>query len=373
MSLTGGALLAVTSLVALAALASTVLCWDRLAGRRMRDVVRRLLLVLGCQLTAVVVLLVWVNDNFDLYSSWTDLTGGYRSQKQVVLDVGPSTSRGSGGATHAAPTAAGTVALGVVPGVAQTVDVTGAVSGVTAPVWVWLPPQYGTPAYAKRPLPVLEAFPGYPGVPATWIHKLGLVEALRSEIEAGRMRPTVLVVPTITVAPPRDTECTDVPGGPSAETFLTTDVHAWVTSHWDVRTDAGGWSTIGYSTGAFCALKLTLRHPELYHSAASLSGYLHPSGDTTTGRLFADAASKEHSDVLWLARNQAPAGQWFFLMGSREDGTTVSDARTLAGALRAPDRARVLVLGHGGHNPAVWRSVLPAALSYLESSGLHRG
>lgn len=36
----------------------------------------------------------------------------------------------------------------------------------------------------------------------------------------GKMQPTIIVGIRPTTAPPRDTECVDVPGGPQSETFL---------------------------------------------------------------------------------------------------------------------------------------------------------
>ena len=38
------------------------------------------------------------------------------------------------------------------------------------------------------------------------------------------MQPMILVMLRPTVAPPRDTECVDVPGGPQTETFFAEDL-----------------------------------------------------------------------------------------------------------------------------------------------------
>src|SRR5690349_11026312 len=89
------------------------------------------------------------------------------------------------------------------------------------------------------------------------------------------------------VTPPRDTECTDVPGGPRAETWLTTD--------------ATGWSVMGWSTGGFCAAKLLLRHPTLFHAAVGIGGYYDAETDKSTGNLFGnDPRLRRLNSPLWL-------------------------------------------------------------------------
>jgi hypothetical protein len=47
----------------------------------------------------------------------------------------------------------------------------------------------------------------------------------------------VVLLPYQTPAQLRDTECTDLVGGPQAETFLTRDVPAYARAHLRVRTD----------------------------------------------------------------------------------------------------------------------------------------
>ena len=48
------------------------------------------------------------------------------------------------------------------------------------------------------------------------------------------MQPTILVMLRPTVAPPRDTECVDVPGGPQTETFFAKDLPEAVSEHYRV-------------------------------------------------------------------------------------------------------------------------------------------
>ncbi|WP_328301433.1 alpha/beta hydrolase-fold protein [Streptomyces sp. NBC_00435] len=97
-------------------------------------------------------------------------------------------------------------------------------------------------------------------------------------VRAGRMRPAVLVLMTPTVAPPRDTQCVDVPGGPRTETFFARDLRAAVSSHYGLTRDPRGWGVMGTSVGGYCALKLALREPDAYRAAAGLSASLRDLG-----------------------------------------------------------------------------------------------
>lgn len=86
------------------------------------------------------------------------------------------------------------------------------------------------------------------------------------------MQPTVLVMMRPTVAPPRDTECVDIPNGPQTETFFTKDLRADIAGHYRIGREARSWGVIGDSTGGYCALKMAMRHPDAYSSAVALSG-----------------------------------------------------------------------------------------------------
>ncbi len=71
----------------------------------------------------------------------------------------------------------------------------------------------------------------------------------------------ILVMLRPTVAPPRDTECVDIPGGPQTETFFAKDLPEAVTASYRAGKEADDWGIIGNSTGGYCALKIGLHHP----------------------------------------------------------------------------------------------------------------
>ena len=108
-------------------------------------------------------------------------------------------------------------------------------------------------------------------------------------IAQGKMQPTVIVMVRPTIAPPRDTECVDVPGGPQAETFFAKDLPDALRSAYRVGHDPSAWGRSGYSSGGTCALQLAMRNPKAYTSAAALSGDYAIKDDPTTGNLFGRA------------------------------------------------------------------------------------
>ncbi|NJP83149.1 esterase family protein, partial [Streptomyces sp. AA8] len=66
----------------------------------------------------------------------------------------------------------------------------------------------------------------------------------------------------------RDTNCTDVPGGPQALTFFNEDVPLAVTDVYRASDAPGSWGAVGNSTGGYCALKLAMTNPARYGAAA---------------------------------------------------------------------------------------------------------
>ena len=53
------------------------------------------------------------------------------------------------------------------------------------------------------------------------------------------------------------------------------------------------------------------------------------------------------------------------LTGSREDGTTVGDARALIAALRAPATGDLLTVARGSHTMDVWVAMLPDSFRWI--------
>lgn len=379
MDLTGAPLLVVLLLAAVGLPAVAVVLWGRLQGPPTLRVGQRLGLVLAAQLAAVLAAGVAVNDQFDLYGSWSDLFGSDPVAAGAVVPAAGGTTDGGttdGGTTDTGATDTGTTDTGTtdqgpaLPGTGRVrvVTTTGPRSRVTAKVWFLLPAGYDDPANASRRYPVIEFFPGYPGTPTTWLHALTLEQTSDAAVAEHRLPPFIGVLPTLNVAAPRDTECTDVVGGPAVATWLAQDVPGFV-SRWTRALPPGpAWATTGYSTGGFCAAKLLLQYPRTFGSAAVLAGYFSPSNDVTTGDLFGgQTALRNANDPMWLVQHRPTPPVHLLAVYSDQDPGTLGPTRAFLKAVRPPLTADEIVLARGGHNTGVWSQVEPQVLAWLGS------
>jgi enterochelin esterase-like enzyme len=316
------------------------LLWDRL-GKIWRSAVVTVS-VLGVAVTA----LLQVNRLTEAYPSWSALIGRQSHQAAPAEpDVAPVGKPG-------AP---------VRPGQSQMVAylVGGRASGLTLPMYVYLPPGYAAAPGTRYP--VIEASHGYPGTNVTWLRKLHVQHYLDAEIAAGRMAPTVVLFPMQTTRALLDTECTDLVHGPKADIFLTTDVPDFVDAHLHVRTDRAGWGLVGYSAGGFCATNLLLRHPDRFAAAASLSGYASP------GIAIGDGSENTYNNPAWRLQHLPQPAASLFLAWAEDDKVTRRDSLRLTALAHAPMQVTTAVVAHGGHSHTVWEQMEPPAFDWLSA------
>lgn len=354
--LTGLGLIVLLAAGTVGALIAAVLCWDRPRWRR----ARRVTALLVCQLLALTTVAAVANRQLQLYSSWSDLAGRTPTLSAPAAAHGrldhwlttvaahrPSTSTTASGSAVVAWTAVG------------------AASGLSLPAEVYLPGAYFTAEGKHQRFPVVEFLAGFPGSPNSWLHSLALRHVLDEEIAAGRMAPTIAVLPTQNVSRWHDSECVNPGHGPQLDTYLGPDVHAALTRDFRANPSRSAWASIGYSTGGFCAVNLALRHPNLYAAAASLSGYFTPITDATTGHLYAGSRSRWlANNPQWLARHR-PADVALWIAASGGDQASTGAVQRFVRAARPPLHVTTAMLPSGGHNFAVWRTLEPAALDWL--------
>lgn len=352
MGLTSTALLLTVGLLTIAAPIATVLFWRKAprssGARRMVLVVGRFAAVLGCQALAVALTFLAVNNSFAFYASWGDLFG------------------------VSAPSAKITTANLVRPGEGsvQVMEVSGGPSRASQQVLVWLPPQYDDPAYAKAKFPVTIVLPGQPSNPEVMFSHFNFSQNATQVIRDHLVKPFIAVFPPLMTNPPRDTECTDIPGGPQAETWLTRDVPQSVLTRFRATTNHAQWSTIGYSTGAFCSVKLLLSHPHLFGNAAGLGGYYQPLTDNTTGNLFHGSKIRyDENSPLWLyGRLGLAPGHKMLLISGRQDTDSWAETQKMLQATRGNPSVSSISFPVGGHNYRNYRNSLPQVLQWLNAA-----
>ncbi|MET7934745.1 alpha/beta hydrolase-fold protein [Streptomyces sp. NPDC005322] len=371
MGLTSNNIVIVAVVAAVLLFAATIWLWPRLAGRGVTAVLARVGMLLATQLSVFAAFGLFANQSFGFYGSWSDLFGTENEPGVVVDHDTPGTRVRVTDTRHI------TMDGGSAPRVAGRIDkvnIQGPVSRITGPAYVYLPPEYFQPEYAKRAFPAALVLTGYPGTTEALINGLKYPQNAHKLVKEGRMQPTILVMMRPTLAPPRDTECMDVPGGPRTETFFTKDLPKAVSEHYRVGKQARNWGVIGNSTGGYCALKMAMRHPGAFSAAVGLSPSYKAPIDSTTGDLFGGSERLERENDLMWRLDHKPAPPVSLLVSSSEHGEknykdTVRFVNKVKRLNRSGEPIRIssMILRTGGHNFNTWKREVPASLEWLGS------
>lgn len=362
MSLTSTAFFVLCVALVPMVVAGMLLAWNRVPGPAGAQVAARVGMVLLSQAAAVLAVLVWVNNTYGLYESWSDLMG---NNGQVQMNAaGPNAP----GTPIGVSTASMRLNFSSAKGGALKTEATGPRSRITGTIEVWLPPQYDQPAYRNRKFPVVELLPGFPGSPGAWFGAMGAGHEMTSLIQSGQVQPMILVAPKMNVLGRVDPGCADIPRHSLTSTWLGEDVPALIAHNFRVLPGPNHWATMGYSAGAYCAVNLSLHHPKQFHAAVSLSGYNAPESRLVTQ----DAAlNRSNNPYLELRDAKHQPAVVLLMAGSYQDSDTVFAAKALLGVLRHPGPSRLLTIAKGGHNTEVWKAMEPAALIWISQQIAH--
>ncbi|AEY90809.1 MULTISPECIES: alpha/beta hydrolase [Streptomyces] len=368
MGLTSNKVLVLAVLIAVVLFVGTVWLWPRLARSSWRAVSGRVGLLLFTQVALFACVGLAANQAFGFYASWADLFG-QETDQGIVVDH--SANGSTGGPLQV-------VSTSDVPGVKaarpetggqiQKVDVVGRTTHIVTPAYVYLPPEYFQPQYRTRTFPVAVVLTGYPGTARALVEKLDYPGTAQRLAKDGRVQPMILVMLRPTVAPPRDTECVDVPGGPQAETFFAKDLPEAVLGHYRAGKRPGSWGVVGDSTGGYCALKLAMHHPNVYAAGAGLSPYYKAPIDPTTGDLFhGDEKLRDRADLFWLLEHEKAPDTSLLVTSSKVGEHDYNATLKFIQRVQATNLTRVssIILDSGGHNFNTWRREIPPMLQWL--------
>jgi enterochelin esterase-like enzyme len=308
------------------------------------------------------------NQAFGFYASWADLFG-QEDEQGVVVDHTPN--GGSGGPLRVTDIRRVKETGSARPrngGQIQKVAIVGRTTHIATSAFVYLPPEYFQPQYRARTFPAAVVLTGYPGTAQALVDKLHYPSTALDLAKDGRMQPMILVMMRPTVAPPRDTECVDVPDGPQTESFFAKDLPDAVLAHYRVGKKPGSWGVIGDSTGGYCALKLAMHHPEVYAAGAGLSPYYNAPSDPTTGDLFqGDKGLRDRANLFWYLKHMPAPDTSLLVSSSRIGEANYKDTLKFIDRVKATNRTRVssIILESGGHNFNTWRREIPATLQWI--------
>ncbi|MDH6112239.1 enterochelin esterase-like enzyme [Kitasatospora sp. MAP12-15] len=381
MNLTSSGLVYALVGFAVLALLATLWLWPRLAPQRPLPMLGRVCLLMVTQLAVLAVCGLTVNNTYGFYSSWSDLLHPSDAQLALGPPVGGTGKKSppSSDALVQPTTEGGLETVTDLPqgspqevGRVDSIMVHGKETGLSDQMFIYLPPEYFNPKYARERFPVLLSLAGTPGTSLHLVKELDEAKTLWDLQKSGRMAPTVVVMARPNVAAPRDTECLDVPGGPQTETWFAKDVPAALRSAYRVSRSAASWGVLGYSTGGSCALRLVMRDSESYTSAAALHADYQVTPDQwSSGDLFGgNPGLAQQYDLAWRLQNQPIPKVSLLVVSTRTEDNFPATEQFLAAAqpvAAAHPELTVdsLFLPDGGHSFDTWKRELPASLEWI--------
>jgi enterochelin esterase-like enzyme len=226
------------------------------------------------------------------------------------------------------------------------------------PTVVYLPPN----ASPDRRYPVMYLLAGFPGSPYEFSDGLRFADSADTAIANGDVPGFIAVIP---------------PAGPTAkfngewtgpwEDYVVKDVVPWVNRYLPVMRTRAAQTIAGLSAGAYGAVDIGLRHPTMFGTLESWSGYFHPYRDGSLRH--ASATELAAHDPTLLVRKEAPMlrklGTRFYLSsGSTKDAPTAHLAENFSRVLAGLHLPYELWVRPGGHNGKFWRAQLGPALRY---------
>jgi len=376
MRLNGAGLLLFLGVLSVVIPVVTLVVWGLLPGPAPVRWGGRVALLLAGQLAAVTLVAAAANDYGYFYGSWTGLLRGVTAMVTGVQSDGPVVVTGMARPAVDGP-APGAVRVVPDPGFSrpaewrtrgrlETVYVQGPTSQLSAETHVYLPPEYFQPAYAGARFPVAEVLTGFPATSLQPVLKLRYPQALLQQLHHHHARPMVLVMLRSDLGFSRDTECTDIPGGPQVETYLAQDL-PWEVAH-TYRVQPTGWGVVGDSTGGYCAAKIAMTYPYLFRAAVSMSGYFTALSDTATGSLWGGSqALRDLNSPQWRMGHLPAPPVSLLVTTSRDEGGRYGMANSLrfVASARTPTQVSTIVVPHGGHNLTTWIPEVPRVLTWL--------
>jgi S-formylglutathione hydrolase FrmB len=219
------------------------------------------------------------------------------------------------------------------------------------PIWTWVPPGAG-------PFPMLVLLHGVYDADGSGWWRLGRAH----EAAVACARPPVVVMPSDTGAELGSGWCDWADGTTYAETHLMNEVLPWARAELPVTDEL--WLT-GLSMGGYAAMTLAARHPGVFRSVTSTSGFLDPL------RLFSYVPG--HAERMWGADADAHDTRALLRAGvtlpplSLDCGTEdhlIEQNREAHRELTELGVPHGYVEHPGGHDWDYWRARLPDHMAF---------
>jgi len=236
------------------------------------------------------------------------------------------------------------------PGVLDCVDFLSLANGRRFAVWTWTPPTPG-------PHPVLLLLHGVidSGGHGWWL------KARAHETLAGVEDAPLLVMPTDTGIELGSAYADWADGSTRAETFLVDELLPWVAA--ELPVDGRRWVS-GLSMGGYGALLLALRHPGLFDSAASMSGFFDPARlslfvPDASDRIWGGPEARAAHDVTQLIVDPARRATTRFAFDCGTEDHLIEVNREMHGSLVEQGIDHGYAEHAGGHEWDYWGARVP--------------
>jgi enterochelin esterase-like enzyme len=321
-----------------------------------------------------------VNKYYDYYQTWGAMFSDLSGQAQSIPHVSAASLKRDGSLQQQIASSSN-ASLDAQFGDLFSTTVTGPRSHITRQVYVYLPPQYFSKAYAKYRFPAIELLHGAPGQPATWVNVMNVIPIYLNLLAEHKADPAVLVMPDTDGGLQYSLQCLNDPHGLQDMTFVGKEVPAWVAANLRVQKPSGFWGVAGYSEGGFCAANIGLQDATTFGYVGVESGYFAPDtsqvplGGKPNGRPHDVNVFKGNPRLLALNTPQEyirhiPVGitvPQFFLAAGAEDQSDVQAAEYFRQLLLLRDAnvPAVDIVNGAGHQALVWRTALTPILEWM--------
>lgn len=241
--------------------------------------------------------------------------------------------------------------------------------------YVWLPPAWFLPSEPR--LPVVELLAGVPGDPSDWTRAGFADSTALAFAQAHDGRAPILVMPDQngTIVPRTytsgDTECANSKQFGNAETYLVTDVPAFMRKEFNAKGGADSFAVAGLAAGGTCAVTLALRNPAVFSTFASYSGYASPTyhnlgRQQTIDQLYGGSVAdyQAHDPAYLLAKNRYAGLSGWFETGLQDSGP-LADAHLLVPLARRAGIDTCALLPNGAHDFDFWGNAFRDSLPWL--------
>jgi S-formylglutathione hydrolase FrmB len=238
----------------------------------------------------------------------------------------------------------------------------------TRSAYVYLPPAWF--AKVTPSLPTLVLLPGEPGSASDWTAGGDADNTADAFAKTHDGVAPLIVMPDPAGYDTVDTECVNSKFG-NAETYLVQDVPAFARNKLHASTAPGSLAIGGLSAGGTCSVMLALRHPTVYTTFASYSGYAYPQYQETTRAQTIDtlfggsaAAFDAHDPTKLLPGGHFNGLAGWFEVGD-QDTEPLQAAQFLQPAALAAGIATCIRVRPGGHDFDLWSQALVDSFPWL--------